>query len=257
MIEFYKYQGTGNDFVMIDNREAIFDNQNIKEIQAICDRRFGVGADGLILIENAKNSDFYVNYFNSDGSKSFCGNGARCSVAFASFLNIIENETTFEAIDGLHEAKIIEGSIHLKMGAVESIEQLDQAVFIDTGSPHYIKFVENISDWNIVDFGKEIRYSEKYKEEGTNVNLVQEKEGKLLLQTYERGVENETFSCGTGATAVALAYFAKEGIDEGKVAIQVKGGMLEVKAEKEGAGFKNIWLIGPGEQVYKGKWKTT
>ena len=143
MINFFKYQGTGNDFVMIDNRESVFDNQNIQEIQAICDRRFGVGADGLILIEKSDQADFYVNYFNADGSKSFCGNGARCSVAFAKQLGIIENETTFDAIDGIHEAKISDGLIHLKMGDVNSVEVGEDYHFIDTGSPHYMRFVDD------------------------------------------------------------------------------------------------------------------
>lgn len=255
MIKFYKYQGTGNDFVMIDNRAHVFDNQNIKEIKRICDRRFGVGADGLILIESSDKSDFYVNYFNSDGSKSFCGNGARCAVAFASLLKIIQTETTFGAIDGLHEAKIQEGLVFLKMGDVNKIEKGIDSVFIETGSPHYIKFVEQIKDWNIVDFGREIRYSDPYKKEGTNVNLVQVKGSDLILRTYERGVEDETYSCGTGATAVALAYFESSGVADGNVNIQVKGGELKVSATKKRNGFTNIWLIGPGEQVYSGEWK--
>jgi diaminopimelate epimerase len=257
MIRFYKYQGTGNDFVMIDNRTNQFDNQNLEEIRRICDRRFGIGADGLILIESSDKADFYVNYFNSDGSKSFCGNGARCSVAFANFLEIIKDETTFDAIDGLHKAKILDGRIHLKMGDVNEVEKGADFVFIDTGSPHYIKFVEDMEEWDIYEFGKSIRYSEPYKKEGTNVNLVQEKKHELILRTYERGVENETYSCGTGATAAALAYFDANKLTNTSIKIQVKGGELEVSAVSKGEGFNDIWLIGPGEQVFEGEWKTT
>lgn len=253
MIKFYKYQGTGNDFVMIDNRQNQFDNTNLELVRAMCDRRFGVGADGLILIENSDSADFYCNYFNSDGSKSFCGNGARCAVAFSNFLGVIGDSTRFDAIDGLHEANIVDGKIHLKMGNVSDVEKGSDYVFIDTGSPHYIRFVDDLKDWDIYGFGREIRYSDKYKAEGTNVNLVQKNGDQLILQTYERGVENETYSCGTGATAVALAHFEDSDLDH--VTIQVKGGVLEVKAEKSENGYTNIWLIGPGEQVFEGEWK--
>lgn len=254
MIKFYKYQGTGNDFVMIDNRSHVFDNKNLDLVRAICDRRFGVGADGLILIEPSEKADFYVNYYNADGSKSFCGNGARCSVAFASFLGIIDTQTHFDAIDGLHEAKIENDLIHLKMGDVEGLEEGSDYLFANTGSPHYMKFVDDLSEWNIYDFGRQIRFSEPYAKEGTNVNLIQEKGDGLVLRTYERGVENETYSCGTGATAVALAQMFRKDLESACVPIEVKGGLLQVKAERKGKGFQNIWLIGPGEQVFEGVW---
>ncbi len=239
---------------MIDNRESVFDNQNIQEIQAICDRRFGVGADGLILIEKSDKADFYVNYFNADGSKSFCGNGARCSVAFANQLGIIENETTFDAIDGIHEAKISDGLIHLKMGDVNAVEVGENYHFIDTGSPHYMRFVDDLDAWDIYEFGRKIRFSDKYKAEGTNVNLIQQKGDQLILRTYERGVENETYSCGTGATAVALAHMFINGIQEATIPVEVKGGSLKIQAEREGEQFRNIWLIGPGKFVFEGTW---
>ncbi|MEZ4936784.1 MAG: diaminopimelate epimerase [Crocinitomicaceae bacterium] len=256
MIKFYKYQGTGNDFVMIDNRDQVFDNQNLDLVRKMCDRRFGIGADGLILIEESDKADFYVNYFNADGSKSFCGNGARCSVAFANFLGMIQNETEFDAIDGLHIATIEKDLVYLKMGDVNGIEKGQDYLFCHTGSPHYMRFVEDLKDWDIYEFGKSIRYSDPYKKEGTNVNLIQEVDEVLHLRTYERGVENETYSCGTGATAVALAYMYLKGLDQATIPVEVKGGSLQVKAQKKGVGFENIWLIGPGEQVFEGVWKT-
>lgn len=256
MIKFYKYQGTGNDFVMIDNREKVFDNQDLELVRKMCNRRFGIGADGLILIESSEKADFYVNYFNADGSKSFCGNGARCSVAFANYLGIIGNTTTFDAIDGLHEARLEAGLVHLKMGDVDKIDVASDYLFADTGSPHYMKFVEDLNDWDIYEFGRSIRYSEPYKKEGTNVNLIQENQGKLILRTYERGVENETYSCGTGATAVALAFMYLQNLNSATVPVEVKGGALQIKAEKQGQGFQNIWLIGPGEKVFEGVWET-
>ena len=250
-MKFYKYQGTGNDFVMIDNRLGEWDELSIENIEKLCDRRFGIGADGLIKINSAKGVDFEVDYYNSDGSKSFCGNGARCSVAFAHFLDIIEDKTTFAAIDGIHEAEIKNGIIKLKMGDVKSIDTDGGDFVLNTGSPHYVKYVEMLNNYNVYKIGNEIRNSETYKKEGINVNFVEKLSDKeLFVRTYERGVEDETYSCGTGVTAVALTFMKNN--NQTFVGVKVMGGQLKVYAEKDGEGFKNIWLEGPAVQVFKG-----
>ncbi len=250
-MKFYKYQGTGNDFVMIDNRLGEWDDLSIENIQKLCDRRFGIGADGLIKINSAEGVDFEVDYYNSDGSKSFCGNGARCSVAFAHFLDIIEDKTTFTAIDGIHEAEIKNGIIKLKMSDVKSIETDGDDFVLNTGSPHYVKYVEMLNNYNVYKTGNEIRNSETYKKDGINVNFVEKLSDKeLFVRTYERGVEDETYSCGTGVTAVALTFMKNS--NQTFVGVKVKGGQLKVYAEKDGEGFKNIWLEGPAVQVFKG-----
>ncbi len=250
-MKFYKYQGTGNDFVMIDNRLGEWDDLSIEKIQELCDRRFGIGADGLIKINSAKDVDFEVDYYNSDGSKSFCGNGARCSVAFAHFLDIIEDKTTFTAIDGIHEAEIKNGIIKLKMGDVKTIDKDGNDFVLNTGSPHYIKYVEMLNNYNVYKNGNEIRNSETYKKEGINVNFVEAlSENELFVRTYERGVEDETYSCGTGVTAAALTFMKNN--NQTFVGIKVMGGNLKVYADKNGEGFENIWLEGPAVQVFKG-----
>ena len=250
-MKFYKYQGTGNDFVMIDNRLGEWDDLSIENIQKLCDRRFGIGADGLIKINSAKGVDFEVDYYNSDGSKSFCGNGARCSVAFAHFLDMIEDKTTFTAIDGIHEAEIKNGIVKLKMGNVHNINTDGNDFVLNTGSPHYIKYVEMLNNYNVYKTGNEIRNSETYKKEGINVNFVEKLSDKeLFVRTYERGVEDETYSCGTGVTAAALTFMKNN--NQTFVGVKVMGGQLKVYAEKDGEGFKNIWLEGPAVQVFKG-----
>lgn len=251
-ITFYKYQGTGNDFVMIDNLSGQYDNLSIDDIKLLCDRRFGVGADGVIKLDRGDGYDFYVDYYNSDGSQSFCGNGARCSVAFAKYLGVIKEEAWFGAIDGEHLAYInADNIVRLKMSDVYSIEENEEDIIMDTGSPHFIAFD---TDENIVQFGKKIRYSERFLKEGINVNIVKsEGEGKLYVQTYERGVEDETLSCGTGVTACALAEMLREGLSSGEINVRTKGGELSVAAEQTGNGFTNIYLIGPAAFVYKGE----
>lgn len=250
-MKFYKYQGTGNDFVMIDNRLGEWDELSIENIEKLCDRRFGIGADGLIKINSAKGVDFEVDYYNSDGSKSFCGNGARCSVAFAHFLDIIEDKTTFTAIDGIHEAEIKNGIVKLKMGDVSNINTVGNDFVLNTGSPHYVKYVEMLNNYNVYKTGNEIRNSETYKQEGINVNFVEKLSDKeLFVRTYERGVEDETYSCGTGVTAAALTFMKNN--NQTFVGVKVMGGQLKVYAEKDGEGFKNIWLEGPAVQVFKG-----
>lgn len=253
-IEFIKYQGTGNDFVIIDQRKLASELTN-DLIQKICNRRFGVGADGLILIKPHDEFDFEMRYFNSDGSRSFCGNGARCAVHFARQLGYFTEKCTFLAIDGEHSAEIVENEqVKLKMNDVDSIEGNESGHFIlHTGSPHYIKFTENLEDEDIVTYGRLIRFNELYKKEGINVNIAEIGSDIITMLTYERGVEDETYSCGTGATAVALAFREKNKL-EGKVStkIKVKGGNLEVQSNKINDKFEDIYLIGPAKPVFNG-----
>lgn len=255
LIHFHKYQGTGNDFVMLDNLNGQYTDLTIPQIVQICDRRFGIGADGLIKINKHNSLDFEVDYYNSDGSKSFCGNGARCAVAFAKSLGIDVVNTRFLAIDGEHSAKMKGEIITLDMSPVESVNQVDKSFELNTGSPHYVRFVEKLEEENIVSEGREIRYSEAHIKEGINVNLV-EKLGaySIKIATYERGVEDETLSCGTGATACALIVgFSTNKIGKNEIDVEVKGGKLKVEFDYLGNGsFSSIKLIGPAEFVFKG-----
>lgn len=251
-INFYKYQGTGNDFVMIDNRDLTFP-KDTETIKNLCDRRFGIGADGLILLENGDQVDFKMVYYNSDGNEStMCGNGGRCIVAFAHFLDIFEDKCTFLAIDGLHEAEMNFGTVKLKMIDVNNILKIDTDYELNTGSPHYVRYVENIDTYNVYENGYNIRNSERYAKEGINVNFVEQlDEQHIFVRTYERGVEDETYSCGTGVTACALTYMSTHQLE--KVDVKVLGGQLKVYAEATENGYKNVWLEGPAKQVFKGK----
>lgn len=251
MISFHKYQGTGNDFVMIDNRDLGFDKSDLNSISKLCDRRFGIGADGVILIENHDQFDFEMIYFNPDGSQSLCGNGSRCAVMFAKALGIIQNETEFLAIDGSHRAFIEEGEVHLFMNDVTSFEKIGDDYLINTGSPHYIKYVSAVEGLNVIAEGKAIRYSERFKKEGVNVNFIQkESTNGLAIRTYERGVEGETLSCGTGCTAAALS-FGLLGADS-PIELKAQGGNLKVSFDQHESKFTNIYLIGPAQKVFEG-----
>jgi len=250
-IDFFKYQGTGNDFIMLDNLNGQYDAINVKAIQFLCDRKFGVGADGLIKLSSHSEFDFEVEYYNSDGSQSFCGNGARCSIAFANRLGLIDVETNFVAIDGAHRGKIVNDTVFLEMSDVSVLNRDGDDYVLDTGSPHYVHFKNPNEEVDIVKFGKEVRYSAKYKTEGINVNFIEEvNPNEVFVETYERGVEDETLSCGTGVTACALVLMHDKNIEN--VIVKTKGGTLGVSAEKDGQGFTNIWLSGPAELVFNG-----
>lgn len=252
-ISFYKYQGTGNDFVMIDDRADIFPDKDLSLIQRLCDRKFGIGADGLILIRDSEEYDFEMIYFNADGSQSMCGNGGRCTVAFAKFLEIVGEKASFLAIDGGHQAVVTRDLIELEMRPVHCLSHTGQDFFVNTGSPHHVRFVKNVSDYPVFEEGKEIRYSSEYAPKGTNVNFVTPLgKDEIHVRTYERGVENETLSCGTGVTACALVYGFQYQLDE--VNVQTPGGRLKVKFTQSADGsFQDIWLIGPAEQVFEGR----
>ncbi|WP_179320248.1 diaminopimelate epimerase [Winogradskyella helgolandensis] len=252
---FYKYQGTGNDFVIVDNRLQTINKNDTKRIATICDRRFGIGADGFILLETDEKVDFKMVYYNADGNEStMCGNGGRCIVAFAKFLNIIENETEFIAIDGLHKAKIENGLVHLQMQDVSEIETFDKHLFLDTGSPHHVELVSDLKDFDVKVNGSRIRNGEPYNAAGSNVNFVEQLSTEnFAVRTYERGVEDETLSCGTGVTAVAIAMHASGKTQNEKISLQTQGGELNVTFKSDGSGYNNIWLVGPAQQVFKGE----
>lgn len=253
-IQFYKYQGAGNDFVIVDDRDLSFDANNQDLINRICDRRFGIGGDGLMLLQNSEGYDFRMVYFNSDGKEgSMCGNGGRCLVRFAHDLGVIEQKTTFIAVDGPHEAALDEqGLVHLKMIDVNEIQKKETDFFMNTGSPHYVSFVNDLEHMDVFQKGKAIRYNDEYKAEGTNVNFCEVKgHADLMVRTYERGVEDETLACGTGVTAVALAYALQFNLDE-KINIKVLGGDLAVSYTKSEQAFTDVFLIGPAKFVFKG-----
>ncbi|PWA04169.1 diaminopimelate epimerase [Flavobacterium psychrotolerans] len=255
-IQFYKYQGTGNDFVMIDNRSNFFPKDNIKLIEHLCDRRFGIGADGLILLENDVDTDFRMVYYNSDGNQSsMCGNGGRCLVAFAKKLHVIQNQTTFIATDGLHHATISEdGIVSLQMIDVSTVKIASDYVFLNTGSPHHVQLVEDLERYDIKTMGAKIRYSDLYGTAGSNVNFVEQiADHSFALRTYERGVEDETLSCGTGATAAAIAMNTLGKTTSNAIELQVQGGKLEVSFDKTEGKFTNVFLKGPAEFVFKGE----
>ncbi len=256
-IPFVKYQGTGNDFVFIDQRDHQYlSREDTTIIERLCDRKFGIGADGLILLQNKEGFDFEMIYFNADGNESsMCGNGGRCITAFAKRLNIIQNTGRFWAIDGVHEVRIDENFwVDLKMKAVQEIEIGEDYFILDTGSPHYIIFAEDIDDINVVETGSAIRYSKRFRKEGINVNFVEKNQKELIVATYERGVEDETLSCGTGVTAAALAHAVQEQFTSGEIPIQTKGGNLSIKFKQvQQNQFDDIWLCGPATFVFDGQ----
>ncbi len=251
---FYKYQGTGNDFVIIDNRDLSFPQENTKLVHFLCDRRFGIGADGLMLLNPSDKYDFTMVYYNSDGTEStMCGNGGRCLVAFAHKLGIFEKETTFDAVDGLHYAAYENGITNLQMIDVNTVEVHNNHCFLNTGSPHHVEKVTNIGTLDVKNRGSEIRYGAPYFEEGTNVNFVEPLENNTFrVRTYERGVENETLACGTGVTAVAIAMYEQKHTESTKIPLLVEGGELEVSFEPTTEGYKNVFLKGPATFVFKG-----
>ncbi|MBC8464071.1 MAG: diaminopimelate epimerase [Bacteroidetes bacterium] len=252
-LEFYKYQGTGNDFVVIDDRQNAFDTNDQERIAFLCNRRMGVGADGLMLLRQHSEVDFEMLYFNADGKEgSMCGNGGRCIVDFAHQLGMIKEQTTFMAVDGLHEAKWSDELVALKMIDVAVVEQNDNHAFLDTGSPHYVQFVSDLSKIDVVKEGSAIRYNERFKAEGTNVNFAEIQAGSCTVRTYERGVEAETLACGTGVTAVAIAAHAMQKGLSNPLTINVEGGLLKVSFESSDGVYSNVWLEGPATQVYKG-----
>lgn len=253
-IEFSKYHGTGNDFVILDNRSGIYSGLTKEQVAFICDRHFGIGADGLMLLQLIEGYDFEMVYFNADGAEgSMCGNGGRCLVAFAKLLGVITNTAHFIATDGTHEATIDElDYVELKMKDVTSIEQYEDHSILNTGSPHYIKWVENTDNVNVFEEGRNIRYNEKFGNAGININFVSIQPHGINVRTYERGVEDETLSCGTGVTASAIAAFANT-TEPQHIHVVTPGGPLLVKFKPTGnSNFGNVWLCGSATFVFRG-----
>lgn len=254
-LQFYKYQGTGNDFVLLDNRDKQYDNLDTKKVGRLCNRHFGIGADGLMLLNLKEGYDFEMIYFNADGRKgSMCGNGARCIVKFAFDMGIDLPEYNFIAADGPHTASFDEHRwIRLKMKDVKKIKRFHNDLVLDTGSPHYVKFTNDVMEMNVVAEGRKIRYSEEFEKKGINVNFVELNNDEMTVRTYERGVEDETLSCGTGVTASAIAG-AHNDLGFNRVEVKTKGGHLAVEFEKSSSEhFTNIWLCGPAKFVFKGE----
>ncbi len=253
-LKFYKYQGTGNDFVIMDNRDESI-NLQTEQIAFLCDRRFGIGADGLMLLNSKPGYDFEMKYYNADGKEgTMCGNGGRCLVKFAYDMGIRKSEYLFSAIDGDHEAEIdTDGIVSLKMKDVDEVVTDNNDFILNTGSPHYIHQVEDVLSTNVYKEGREIRYNDEFREHGINVNFVEVRdEDELYVRTYERGVEDETYSCGTGVTAAAIAFWHNER-GYNNVVVKTKGGTLSVEYDRMNENeYRNIWLNGPAVRVFEG-----
>ena len=255
IFEFYKYQATGNDFIIIDDREELFDIDDSNLIKSLCERKMGVGADGLILLRNHNSYDFEMIYFNSDGNQStLCGNGARCIVSFANTLDIISSKSTFLAIDGLHQANIYDKSVSIKFNDIKTIQFDNGNYIVDSGSPHFITFKDNIENLDVESEGRSIRNMGKFSKDGINVNFVS-LGNSIRIRTYERGVESETLSCGTGAVAASIALFHSGFFEDNEVDLQTNGGLLSVTFDEFNGVFKNIWLTGEANLVYIGEFE--
>lgn len=251
---FNKYQGAGNDFVMVDNRGSQIDPSDHELINKLCNRRFGIGADGLILISDHDEFDYEMKYFNADGYiGSMCGNGGRCTARFAYNLGIAGRNQKFMAYDGMHEAVVEEDIIRLQMRDVANPSFIDGNYFINTGSPHYVLFEKNIDTIDVSMEGRKLRYSPKFAPGGTNVNFVEVSDNGIYVRTYERGVEDETLACGTGVTASAIASVLKGHFDTKTINIRTKGGNLNVKMDISNGKISDVWLSGPATFVFEGK----
>lgn len=256
MLTFYKYEGTGNDFVMIDNRTEFFPKANVQLIERLCDRRFGIGADGLILLETHPQYDFKMVYYNSDGNESsMCGNGGRCLVAFAKQMGVISDTAKFEAVDGYHFATIdSENNVSLQMKDVDAIKNETNYTFLNTGSPHHVELISDLEKLDVKSEGSKIRYSDLYGSAGSNVNFVNQIANDIFaVRTYERGVEDETLSCGTGVTAVAIAMHQTGKTNNNIIDLNVEGGKLKVQFDVDNGNYTNVFLIGPATFVFEGK----
>lgn len=250
---FYKYQGTGNDFVIFDNMDGTMPKLTKEQVAHLCHRRFGIGADGLMLLEKVEDFDFKMVYYNADGNEStMCGNGGRCLVQFAHDLGVVGDRAYFLAVDGPHLAFVKKDNVHLGMIDVYDIERNDLATFMNTGSPHYVEIKSEVNQLDVYALGKAIRYSDRFAPGGTNVNFMELlPNNSLNVRTYERGVEDETYSCGTGVTACAIAAYFEGYVSP--ISIKTKGGDLQVSFEpKADSIFENVFLIGPAVKVFEG-----
>lgn len=252
VVHFFKYQAAGNDFLLVDNRQ----NQHsftADQVAALCHRRFGIGADGIILLNTDSQADFRMEYRNADGSESFCGNGCRAVVSFANRLGHVEKETVFHAYDGMHKAQILEdGNIRVSLNDVQPPEQKSpDEYFIHTGTEHHVRFVTGLDHYPVVDEGKKIRYNTALYPKGTNVNFVEVLGDRVAFRIYERGVEDETLSSGSGATACALVAATRHSL-RSPTLIQARGGFLLVEFQhRADGGFTGVHFIGPAQLVFE------
>lgn len=255
-VRFSKYQGAGNDFILVDNRDNAFDRADEALVEKLCNRRFGIGADGLMLLQTRENYDFEMIYYNADGREgSMCGNGGRCIVAFAHDLGIITDKTVFLAVDGIHHASLSADLVNLQMIDVTDFALDGEAYLLQTGSPHYVEFVKNLQHKNVFQDGYAIRNNATYGKEGINVNFIEAEGDGYFLRTFERGVEDETYACGTGATAAAMAVALKQNLEgDINIPIRVLGGQLYISFHKQGKHFTEVFLKGPAQFVFEGNY---
>ena len=253
-ITFNKYQGAGNDFIIIDNRKGIINPGDVNLINKLCDRRFGIGADGLILVSDISNGDFEMKYFNSDGKPgSMCGNGGRCVAHFSKKSGIAGNNQKFLAFDGIHEASVENDIVRLQMADVHDYKIIDGSYFLNTGSPHYVVFTEGVEKMDVFNKGRKLRWAPEFAPGGTNVNFAEIINDTLYLRTFERGVEDETLACGTGITASAIASVLSGRFVSAPVKVKARGGNLKVEFSVKDGKVTNIWLTGPATFVYEGE----
>ena len=255
IIDFYKFQGTGNDFIMIDDREEEFDMKDSVLVKSLCERRFGIGSDGLILLQNHDTYAFEMIFLNSTGERStFCGNGGRCIIAFAYLLEIFDKNCKFMAYDGVHEGSIDKNMVSLKMADVKEVNVREDSVVLDTGSLHLVKLVDNVKTINVLNKGKKLRFSKEFGDYGINVNFAEVNE-LISIRTYERGDEMESLSCGTGSVATAIALYEIGKTDDKEINIHTTGGELKVSFNHDGKKYTNIWLSGESSMVYSGEFE--
>ena len=255
-VRFSKYQGAGNDFILVDNRDNSFNRADETLVEKLCDRRFGIGADGLMLLQNKENYDFEMIYYNADGKEgSMCGNGGRCIVAFAHDLGLITDKTVFLAVDGEHHASLSDDLVNLQMIDVNAFSRDGEAYILQTGSPHYVTFVTGLKEKNVFQDGYAIRNNDTYRQEGINVNFIEAEGNGYFLRTFERGVEDETYACGTGATAAAMTIALEQNLEgDINIPIRVLGGQLYISFHKNGHHFSNVFLKGPAKFVFEGNY---
>ncbi|MCU0455197.1 MAG: diaminopimelate epimerase [Bacteroidales bacterium] len=252
-VSFNKYQGAGNDFIIIDNRKGSINPDDSVLINRLCDRRFGIGADGLILVSDHEKADYEMKYFNSDGRLgSMCGNGGRCTAHFSHKWKIAGDDQKFIAYDGIHEASVTGDTVRLQMADVNEYKIIGGSYFINTGSPHYVVFTNGIDNMNVNEEGSRLRWSPLFAPGGTNVNFVEVGDKGLYIRTFERGVEEETLACGTGVTASAIASVLIGHFDTGTVNVRARGGNLKVEFKVKDGKVTNVWLTGPATFVFEG-----
>jgi diaminopimelate epimerase len=265
MVDFFKMSGSGNDFILIDNKDQSLTVGNIAEfVRTVCERKVSVGADGFIIIENSQRADFRWRFFNADGSEvDMCGNGARCAARFAYIRGIAKEKMSFETGAGIIDAEVRGDTVKLRLTEPRAMKvnisvmiegQPIEVNFVNTGVPHVVIFVQDLDRYDVFNMGRKIRYHKDFQPEGTNANFMEVIDRHTIrIRTYERGVEDETLACGTGAAASALIS-SSQGLVESPVDVRVKSGeTLKIYFHKAGQGFEDIYLEGKANVVYEGR----